>query len=382
MGSNHKRAVRKVQHMNFLCEMIVVLEVIVMNLCIFKKNAKRRYPLCVVLLILSFYTVILLAVGIYLIRALGIYGNGNGLFTMFGFFYLLPLHYLFEGTTRKHFYIICFAWIYTLSVFIVSVQMGYALTDYAPLAFIVMVLQTLFFGLSYYFVNRFMDKIYITLMQCHDEGIQKNLNKTSLLWFINIFFVNMHFILDKNILLKIITILVLIVNAFYSFTLLYDILMKRDQIGSLEDKVSKDTLTGLGSRIAFDKMMENKIQEKSPFYFIYMDLDEFKKINDKYGHLTGDRYLKEFSGRIREIGEPDMTFRISGDEFVMLVAQKDIKKVVDALKHIDFILPSTRTRFRGVSFGIAHFPKDSTVQDHLIYMADQRMYASKTRKKR
>lgn len=219
-------------------------------------------------------------------------------------------------------------------------------------------------------------------MQCHDEGIQKNLNKTSLLWFINIFFVNMHFILDKNILLKIITILVLIVNAFYSFTLLYDILMKRDQIGSLEDKVSKDTLTGLGSRIAFDKMMENKIQEKSPFYFIYMDLDEFKKINDKYGHLTGDRYLKEFSGRIREIGEPDMTFRISGDEFVMLVAQKDIKKVVDALKHIDFILPSTRTRFRGVSFGIAHFPKDSTVQDHLIYMADQRMYASKTRKKR
>lgn len=368
--------------MNFIYEMIVVLEIIFMNLCIFKKNAKNRYSISVVRFILSIYTIILLAFGIYLIRALGIYGNGNGLFTILGFFYLLPLHFLFEGSTRKHFFTICFAWIYTLSVFIISVQIGYALTDYASLACIVMILQTILFSVSYYFMNKFMNQIYISLMQCSDEGIQKKLNMTSLLWFISIFLINMHFVLDKNILLKIIAILTLILNAFYSFTLLYDILMKRDQIGSLQDKVSRDTLTGLGSRIAFDKTLETKIKEEKPFYFIYLDLDEFKKINDDYGHLTGDKYLVAFSDRLRDIGRPEMTFRIAGDEFVMLIPEKDLKKVVDALKHIDFILPSTGACFRGVSFGISHFPNDSMVLDHLIYLADQRMYENKLHKKR
>lgn len=368
--------------MDFIYEMIVVLEVIIMNLCIFKKNAKNRYPLPVVLTVLFLYTIILVAGGISLIKAIGIYGNGNGLFTLFGFFYLLPLHYLFEGSARRHFFIICFAWIYTLSIFIISVQIGYVLTDYASLSCVVMILQTILFSVSYYFVNKFMNQIYIPLMKCRDGEIQKNLNMTSLLWFLNIFLINMHFIFDESAVLKMIAILALIINSFYSFVLLYDILMKRDQIGSLQNKVSKDELTGLGSRSAFDQVMESKIQEKTPFYFIYMDLDEFKKINDDYGHLTGDRYLREFSDRIKEIGEAGMAFRIAGDEFVLLVQEKEIEDIIKGLGRIDFTLPSTKTRFRGVSFGISHFPDDSMEKDYLIYLADQRMYKSKTYKKR
>lgn len=367
--------------MEFLCEMIVVLEIIMMNLCIFRKNANSRYPFSVVFIILLIYTMILITAGIYIINLLGIYGNGNGLFTLFGFFYLLPLHYLYEGPTHKHFYIICFAWIYTLSVFIISVQLGSLFTSYLSLPVIVMIIQTGLFFITYYFVNKFMNQVYIALMQCQDEKIQQNLNLTSLLWFICIFLINMHFIFETSKALKIIAFLALIINAFYNFILLYEILMKRDQIGSLQSIVYKDTLTGVGSRLAFDKVMEQKMSEGKPFYFLYMDLDEFKKINDDYGHLMGDQYLQEFSSRIKEIGRPGLTFRISGDEFVMLIFEQDVTHVLDALHRLDFVIPSTNVRFRGVSFGISHYPSDAVLLDDLISFADQQMYKSKMKKK-
>lgn len=367
--------------MEFIYEMIAVFEIILMNLHIFKKNIRCRYPRYISLPILILYTILLVFLGVMGIRALGIYGNGNGVFTIFGFFYLLPLHYLYEGSSRKHFFLMCFAWIYTLSVFIISVQIGSFFTSYMPLAFNVMILQALVFLATYKLINLFLNRVYIELMKCQDEGIQRKLNMTSLLWFLGMFFVNLHFIFDNSHLLKVIAVVALLINAFYNFVLLYDILMKRDQIGTLQTEIIKDALTGLGNRIAFDRALENMIKEDKPFYFLYLDLDEFKKINDAYGHLVGDKYLKEFAGRIQEINKSHLTFRISGDEFAMIVVAKDIKKTLDSIMRIDFILPATRTCFRGVSIGYSHYPKDSRTQDHLIYLADQRMYEAKTKKK-
>ncbi|WP_416327023.1 GGDEF domain-containing protein [[Eubacterium] hominis] len=367
--------------MNFVYEMIVVLQVIIMNLYIFKKNVKRCYPKIHILIVLFCYSFMMIMIGVYVIKALGIYGNGNGLFTVFGFFYLLPLHKMYEGSLRQHFFILCFAWSYTLSVFIISVQLAYACFTYLTLSFCVMIIQTVFFIITYRGMDWFMTQIYRVLMECHHLEMQRKLNITSLLWLVSILLINVHFIYDKIVLIKLMTIIVLIINACYTFVLLNDILIKGDQIGLLENKILKDTLTGLGSRLAFDREMDKKIQERQPFYFIYMDLDDFKKINDEYGHLTGDQYLIAFSNKMKEIKKTDMIFRISGDEFVMLISEVDIEKILDQIRRIQFVLPKSKAKFKGVSFGVAHYPTDGVLLDELISFADERMYERKKTKK-
>ena len=364
--------------MNFLYEMIVVLEIIFVNQIIFKKNVKARYPGGVVLVVLLLYSIGLMMMGIVLIKSLGIYGNGNGLFTLMGFCYLLPLHFLFEGSSWKHFYVICFAWVYTLSVFSIAVQLSY-MNHPILQPQLVMIFQTILFATTFCFVSRFVNSVYIKIMNCSDEQIQRYLNVSSLLWFLTIFMVNLHFIFEDHRIISVGMLLILGGNACYGFLLIFELLVRRKEIGSLESIVAKDTLTGLGSRIAFDQFLNDQIDAGIPFSFVYMDLDEFKKVNDQYGHLMGDNYLKEFAKKLLDIEEVQGRFRISGDEFVMLVDPKEKESVETMLREIRFTYQEMK--FQGVSFGIADFPQDAATADELINQADQRMYEEKQQKK-
>ncbi|MEG0591745.1 MAG: hypothetical protein RR512_00440, partial [Coprobacillus sp.] len=80
--------------MEMILQLVGLFEIIFMNLYIFNKNASRKYHYRFIVPMLFLYTLVLIIVGMLVIKALGIYGNGNGLFTLFGFFYLFPLHYL------------------------------------------------------------------------------------------------------------------------------------------------------------------------------------------------------------------------------------------------------------------------------------------------
>ncbi|WP_041140018.1 GGDEF domain-containing protein [Beduini massiliensis] len=365
--------------MSFIYDMVIVMEIILMNLYIFKKNVKAKYSMTFIIFILLLYTVGLIAIGVTAIKALGIYGNGNGLFTMMGFFYLLPLHYLFEGSSLRHFFIICFAWIYTLSIFSVSVQFGYIFQQYG-LSFAAMITQSLLFSLTFYFVDYFVRHFYILILQCKEISIQKYLSRTSFLWFLTIFIINMHFIFDQNKYLKILSILILIINVVFNYLLIYEILIKRKEIGSLEDLVAKDSLTNLGSRIKFTSVIEEMIQKGQPFHLIFMDLNQFKDINDCYGHITGDHYLKEFARQLTLIAKNDLAFRISGDEFILLSHQSDIEDTLEKILNINFCLKSPMVKFNGVSCGLVHFPEDGQEMDELVYLADQNMYKMKPKK--
>lgn len=365
--------------MSFIYDMITVMEIILINLYIFKKNTKAKYSMTFTIFILLLYTIGLIAVGVVAIKALGIYGNGNGLFTMMGFFYLLPLHYLFEGSSLRHFFVICFAWIYTLSIFSISVQFGYIFQQYG-LSFVTMVTQSILLFITFYFVDYFVRHFYVLILQCKEISIQKYLSRTSFLWFLTIFIINMHFIFDQNKYLKIFSILILIINVVFNYLLIYEILIKRKEIGSLEDLVAKDTLTNLGSRIKFTSVVEEKIRLGKPFHLIFMDLNQFKSVNDSYGHITGDHYLKEFSRQLTLIAKNDLAFRISGDEFILLSHQSNIADILDKIMNIHFCLKSPLVTFNGVSCGTVHFPEDGQEMDQLVYLADQKMYAMKQKK--
>lgn len=362
--------------MEFIIQMIGILEIIMMNMYIFSRNVKRRYSFIITLFMISIYTVFLIIIGVKVIQALGIYGNGNGLFTLLGFFYLIPLHFLFEGNTMRHFVVICFAWIYTLIVFSISMQFMQFAFDLNPYL-VVVICETLLFMVTYRYVNRFVSNIYIYLFDCSEESVQKYLKQASLSWFLLTFSINLHFVFINNALLKITTMIIISLTVVFHFNLIFDILKNRSEIGSLEMQVAKDTLTGLGSRIAFSKRVDELIHQKQPFYLIYLDLNNFKGINDQFGHLVGDQYLITFSRKIQAIADMDCAFRISGDEFIIIDRNSHIEYILESLYHIDFILSEPPVSFRGVSYGWVEYPKDAQMANELLHMADQRMYVMK-----
>lgn len=162
---------------------------------------------------------------------------------------------------------------------------------------------------------------------------------------------------------------------------------------------TKDVLTSTFPRVYLESYLERLQMEynitKSPFSVVMSDLDNFKSINDKYGHSCGDDMLKYFSSSLRLLLEGDSLttptsnpiFRYGGDEFIVVLsgkrsteAAKIISSVLAALKKRQFIFHGRRFNVT-FSAGIASFPKDALNIRELIERADKAMYFSKKKGK-
>jgi len=117
----------------------------------------------------------------------------------------------------------------------------------------------------------------------------------------------------------------------------------------------------------------------------YVDLDNFKPVNDSYGHVAGDRVLIEAARRMEEpIRIEDTIARLGGDEFVLLLVDLETVAECEAvLRRIIASLASPFTIAEGTvaelsaSIGVALFPEDGRSTDELVRKADQAMYAAK-----
>lgn|GEM_PF-679686 len=146
-----------------------------------------------------------------------------------------------------------------------------------------------------------------------------------------------------------------------------------------------DALTEIPNR---KKMLENinKLLDNGneKFAVIYIDLDDFKNINDKFGHQAGDNILKTVAVRLKNIiSENDTVSRIGGDEFIIIVENlnsslqaEEIAAAIERTLRVPFIYNEDHL-FIGASIGISIFPEDGTDADTLIKNADLAMYEVK-----
>lgn len=163
--------------------------------------------------------------------------------------------------------------------------------------------------------------------------------------------------------------------------------IKEDQY-QLEYAAHYDALTSLPNRVLLaDRLvqaMTHSQRRKNSVAVAYLDLDEFKAVNDKYGHSAGDRLLVDVSKRVLSVlREGDTLTRIGGDEFVVVLA--DIEKMSDCEKlllrilHVvsEPILLEEYTLKVSASIGVTVYPQDLVEAEQLIRHADQAMYTAK-----
>jgi len=149
-----------------------------------------------------------------------------------------------------------------------------------------------------------------------------------------------------------------------------------------------DLLTDVQNRFALDKTLGAAIQAAREvagiFGLIYIDLDEFKQVNDLYGHQVGDLHLQEVVQRMkRQLRPGDTLARLGGDEFAVVVSdvrsRSDVEEIALRLEHsFDEPFAVEEHVLRGsASVGIALYPEDAATADGLLSKADAAMYAVK-----
>jgi diguanylate cyclase (GGDEF)-like protein len=149
-----------------------------------------------------------------------------------------------------------------------------------------------------------------------------------------------------------------------------------------------DLLTGLHNRFSFERRVRTALEEAHQqggiHGLIYIDLDQFKSINDRYGHPVGDMYLQEASLRMkRQLRNVDMLARYGGDEFVVFIptvrSKTDVEDVTERLRRcFDELFSLEGYSFQGsASIGIAMHPEDGESMTSLLSSADAAMYVAK-----
>lgn len=141
----------------------------------------------------------------------------------------------------------------------------------------------------------------------------------------------------------------------------------------------KDPLTGLYNR----RMLHDKVAELMasgrPFALVLCDVDQFKKFQDKHGHLEGDRFLRRIARVLLHAVVPGgMAFRWGGDEFVLILPAAESAKVQEICSGICESV-TVEAPDLSMSFGVAVFPGDGTSLEELLRTADRRLYQAKCR---
>jgi len=174
----------------------------------------------------------------------------------------------------------------------------------------------------------------------------------------------------------------------YVLNVVEDVTERRAADEKIAHLAHYDALTDLPNRVLFRERIERELKKATDghhFALFYIDIDEFKGINDSLGHHIGDELLKTVASRIRScIKESDLIARLGGDEFA--VVQTAIGSADEAVELVLRIHEAIRQPYQclghqlstDASIGIALAPKDGTDHDQLIKNADLAMYAAKS----
>ena len=150
-----------------------------------------------------------------------------------------------------------------------------------------------------------------------------------------------------------------------------------------------DDLTGLYNTRQFHDVLARELSRAKRYAFqfslLFIDMDHFKQVNDKHGHLIGSRMIHDVGQVIKEIlRDSDYGFRYGGDEFVLLLPHTDTRGAItigrrfqERLGEETFMVEEGLNLKIGASIGVASYPVDADTKEDLVRLADEAMYRVK-----
>jgi diguanylate cyclase (GGDEF)-like protein/putative nucleotidyltransferase with HDIG domain len=160
----------------------------------------------------------------------------------------------------------------------------------------------------------------------------------------------------------------------------------------LETSITTDYLTNLPNArslfLSLDHEVSRAARTGTSLAVVVADLDGFKQVNDRFGHLTGNRVLRIVANGLREhCGPNDYVARLGGDEFVMLIpaaGEDDLGEKIEWMRSVARKAgdATPEPSFLSISIGVANFPEDGTDAEQLLAEADRRMYKGKRLRKK
>ncbi|HYJ46025.1 MAG TPA: diguanylate cyclase, partial [Pyrinomonadaceae bacterium] len=159
----------------------------------------------------------------------------------------------------------------------------------------------------------------------------------------------------------------------------------KQYLDTCEEEAFTDHLTGLANRRRFERQLEREVSRTlryaRPFCLLYLDIDYFKKVNDTYGHDSGDEAIRRLALTLQaETRGIDLAARIGGEEFAVILPETDFEGGVDVAERLRLAIRETEIPVVGhisASFGVAEFPLCAATSREIIAVADAALYEAK-----
>lgn len=160
----------------------------------------------------------------------------------------------------------------------------------------------------------------------------------------------------------------------------------RERYEDLLSRTGRDMLTGVYDRSRMEleapRMVRDAMREDAPISVLIVDVDHFKPVNDRFGHLAGDGVLKEIAAALQSnVGPQDHLFRYGGEEFVIVLPASDHLQALRTAERLRALLPEAVVDPAGegmtISIGVASGPLDGGSFNSLLAVADGRLYEAK-----
>ena len=169
---------------------------------------------------------------------------------------------------------------------------------------------------------------------------------------------------------------------------LTDVTASKEEYNRLEDAAYKDVMTGCFNRLYGMKTLDQYHNENTPYRLIFVDMDMLKYVNDVFGHLEGDAYIKSVAEILQKVSPMAIVCRLGGDEFMVLIQERDVRgrdmtQVLEDLRQ-ELVNSSVYDENgelmynRSMSYGIVEVGDDNTLdKSEVLTQADERMYEYK-----
>ena len=370
----HKGDVKEMSIIQYL----PTLELLFFNLFTMDRCCHRKHSFFKTFLTLFLFSAVFFYISYTFAEELSFQGDGS--LSLYGLVFLIPFRFLYKEKLPLLFIIACTCWVYTLGILSLSIQIAGILEPGRWI--LIWTIQNLLHLLTLVpFYKRLVPKYIFVIehISVFDKRWYKYMVLNNCLSFLLLVELNGYFQKEEASFEKILILFLLLSTICVSYLILHQIVLDAIKINDLKQEVSHDPLTGLRNRAQLWTDLQSVSKTEQTFSVLFMDLDRFKFINDQYGHIAGDQYLKHFarisSDILRELGR---VYRFGGDEFVAVCPGVIPQEIIGRLKECREWDSGAPCPFNQVSIGVLLCEPPHSGVEEILQRVDRLMYQNKT----